>query len=166
MFQGSGHVILWPLVSASGPCPVSPSLLHCKSPGKKLVLGTWGEKERPEKQSQLTIITSKLWVCDELVLSLFISFWQGGAPGVRRHARWVLAASPGEFWLPHRVSPSALAMWPKTWAKELGMMPLSSGTALTPSMVKVLPVPVCPYAKIVPVMDTKEHSRNKSNKTI
>jgi len=30
------------------------------------------------------------------------------------------------------------------------MMPLSSGTALTPSMVKVLPVPVCPYAKMVP----------------
>lgn len=48
------------------------------------------------------------------------------------------------------VSPSALAMWPNIWAKELGMMPLSSGTARTPSMVKVLPVPVCPYAKIVP----------------
>ena len=37
------------------------------------------------------------------------------------------------------------------------MMPLSSGTALTPSMVNVLPVPVCPYAKIVPVI----HSRHQ-----
>lgn len=30
------------------------------------------------------------------------------------------------------------------------MIPLSSGTALTPSIVYVLPVPVCPYAKMVP----------------
>lgn len=39
------------------------------------------------------------------------------------------------------------------WANEFGMIPLSSGTARTPSMVKVLPVPVCPYAKIVPEND-------------
>lgn len=48
------------------------------------------------------------------------------------------------------MSPSAFAMWPNIWANELGMIPLSSGTARTPSMVKVLPVPVWPYAKIVP----------------
>ena len=48
------------------------------------------------------------------------------------------------------VSPSALEMAPKIWAKELGMMPLSSGVFLSPSIVKVLPVPVWPYAKIVP----------------
>lgn len=48
------------------------------------------------------------------------------------------------------VSPSAFAIWPNMWANEFGMIPLSSGTARTPSMVKVLPVPVCPYAKIVP----------------
>ncbi len=50
----------------------------------------------------------------------------------------------------HFVSPSAFEMWPKMWAKEFGIMPRSSGTARTPSMVKVLPVPVCPYAKMVP----------------
>lgn len=48
------------------------------------------------------------------------------------------------------VSPSAFAIWPNMWANEFGMIPLSSGTARTPSIVKVLPVPVCPYAKIVP----------------
>lgn len=54
------------------------------------------------------------------------------------------------------VSPSALAMCPKIWAKEFGIIPLSPGTALTPSIVKVFPVPVCPYAKIVPEMDRRK----------
>ena len=48
------------------------------------------------------------------------------------------------------VSPSALAIFPNTWANELGIIPLSSGIALTPSIVNVFPVPVCPYANIVP----------------
>lgn len=56
------------------------------------------------------------------------------------------------------VSPSAFAIWPNMWANEFGMIPLSSGTARTPSMVKVLPVPVCPYANIVPENDKKNQS--------
>lgn len=48
-------------------------------------------------------------------------------------------------------------MWPNMWANEFGMIPLSSGTARTPSMVKVLPVPVCPYAKIVPENNEENH---------
>lgn len=47
-------------------------------------------------------------------------------------------------------SPAILAMCPKMWANELGIMPLSSGVERTPSMVNVLPVPVWPYANIVP----------------
>lgn len=37
------------------------------------------------------------------------------------------------------------------------MIPLSSGTARTPSMVNVFPVPVCPYAKIVPENNEENH---------
>ena len=40
-------------------------------------------------------------------------------------------------------------------------MPLSSGTALTPSMVNVFPVPVCPYAKMVPETDSR--ARNQTD---
>lgn len=61
------------------------------------------------------------------------------------------------------LSPSALAMWPKICAKEFGIIPRSSGTALTPSMVKVLPVPVCPYAKMVPEMDNNKQIIIKVN---
>ena len=48
------------------------------------------------------------------------------------------------------MSPSIFAMCPNICAKEFGIIPRSSGTVRTPSMVNVLPVPVCPYAKIVP----------------
>ena len=48
------------------------------------------------------------------------------------------------------ISPSIFAMCPKICAKEFGIIPRSSGTVRTPSMVNVFPVPVCPYAKIVP----------------
>lgn len=82
--------------------------------------------------------------------------------------------SSSQIWLSvafYLVSSSALAMWPNMWAKELGIIPLSSGTALTPSIVYVLPVPVCPYAKIVPMNKLKwtnkdscdwKHQQNKS----
>lgn len=42
------------------------------------------------------------------------------------------------------------------------MIPLSSGTALTPSMVNVLPVPVCPYAKMVPANGQQSKILNPS----
>ena len=48
------------------------------------------------------------------------------------------------------MSPSIFAMCPNICAKEFGIIPRSSGTIRTPSIVNVLPVPVCPYAKIVP----------------
>lgn len=51
---------------------------------------------------------------------------------------------------PHLMSPSFLAICPNICANEFGMIPRSSGTVRTPSIVNVLPVPVCPYAKIVP----------------
>ena len=41
------------------------------------------------------------------------------------------------------------------------MIPRSSGTVRTPSIVNVLPVPVCPYAKIVPEKKN-ELSQNKT----
>lgn len=66
-----------------------------------------------------------------------------------------------EWWLPYLVSPSALAMWPKICANEFGIIPLSSGTALTPSMVNVFPVPVCPYAKMVPEIMQSEISHHR-----
>mmetsp|Transcript_22445 Transcript_22445/g.48644 ORF Transcript_22445/g.48644 Transcript_22445/m.48644 type:complete len:227 (+) Transcript_22445:291-971(+) len=38
----------------------------------------------------------------------------------------------------------------KMWLKELGMTPISSGTVVEgPCIVKLLPQPVCPYAKMV-----------------
>ena len=52
------------------------------------------------------------------------------------------------------VSPSAFAIWPNTCAKLLGVIPRSSGTVRTPSIVNVLPVPVWPYANIVPEYNT------------
>ena len=36
-------------------------------------------------------------------------------------------------------------------SKQRGMMPLRSSSPATPSIEKVLPVPVCPYAKTVPL---------------
>lgn len=36
--------------------------------------------------------------------------------------------------------------------KALGMMPLSPKLSVPPLIVKVLPEPVCPYAKIVPLI--------------
>ena len=48
------------------------------------------------------------------------------------------------------MSPATLAICPNICANEFGIIPRSSGTDLTPSIVKVFPVPVCPYAKIVP----------------
>ena len=48
-------------------------------------------------------------------------------------------------------------MQPNMWANELGMMPFISGIERTPSIVKVLPVPVWPYAKIVPVCGDNKH---------
>ena len=59
------------------------------------------------------------------------------------------------------MSPSIFAMCPNICAKEFGIIPRSSGTARTPSMVNVLPVPVCPYAKIVP--SKIESNNNNSN---
>ena len=58
------------------------------------------------------------------------------------------------------MSPSIFAMCPNICAKEFGMIPRSSGTVRTPSMVNVLPVPVCPYAKIVP---SKIESKNNNS---
>lgn len=37
------------------------------------------------------------------------------------------------------------------WANEFGIIPLSSGDVWDPSIVNVLPVPVWPYANIVPL---------------
>lgn len=45
---------------------------------------------------------------------------------------------------------SAFAIAPNMCAKEFGMIPRSSGTVRMPSIVYVFPVPVCPYANIVP----------------
>ena len=47
--------------------------------------------------------------------------------------------------------PPRFSMLSKIWLKARGMMPRSSGGLFTPSIVKVLPVPVWPYAKIVPL---------------
>ena len=41
------------------------------------------------------------------------------------------------------------------------MIPRSSGTVRTPSIVNVLPVPVCPYAKIVPKKKKSPESKQK-----
>ena len=57
-----------------------------------------------------------------------------------------LVARNTHFWLSR-----ALAMCPKICAKVLGMIPLSCGDVFAPDMVYVLPVPVCPYANIVPL---------------
>lgn len=59
------------------------------------------------------------------------------------------------------ISPSIFAMCPKIWAKEFGIIPRSSGIVRTPSMVNVFPVPVCPYAKIVPGNTTFSISNSK-----
>ena len=59
------------------------------------------------------------------------------------------------------MSPSFLAIWPNICANEFGMIPRSSGTVRTPSIVNVLPVPVCPYAKIVPE-EKNQLGRNKT----
>ena len=40
---------------------------------------------------------------------------------------------------------------PDLWANELGIIPFNSGFERTPSIVNVLPVPVCPYANTVPL---------------
>ena len=61
------------------------------------------------------------------------------------------------------MSPSIFAMCPNICAKEFGIIPRSSGTVRTPSMVNVLPVPVCPYAKIVPgKIDSKNNNSHQS----
>jgi len=39
----------------------------------------------------------------------------------------------------------------KIVSKERGMIPFNSASEGTPLMVNVFPVPVCPYAKIVPL---------------
>ena len=54
-------------------------------------------------------------------------------------------------WAKYLTSSSSLEIKPKICANEFGMIPLNSGTVLTPSIVKVFPVPVWPYAKIVPI---------------
>ena len=64
------------------------------------------------------------------------------------------------------MSPSIFAICPNICAKEFGIIPRSSGTVRTPSMVNVLPVPVCPYAKIVPgkiESKTTTHTRATKN---
>jgi len=43
-------------------------------------------------------------------------------------------------------------------SKVLGIIPLSSGGFALPSIVWVLPVPVYPYAKIVPLYPSKTDS--------
>lgn len=48
------------------------------------------------------------------------------------------------------VSPSIFEIYPNIWANEFGIIPLRFGSVRTPSIVNVLPVPVCPYAKTVP----------------
>lgn len=61
------------------------------------------------------------------------------------------------------MSPSIFAMCPNICAKEFGIIPRSSGTVRTPSMVNVLPVPVCPYAKIVPgKIESKNNNSHQS----
>ena len=45
-----------------------------------------------------------------------------------------------------------------TWEKVRGMMPSCPASVLLPSIVCVLPVPVCPYAKIVPLYPDKTDS--------
>ena len=61
------------------------------------------------------------------------------------------------------MSPSFLAICPKTCANEFGMIPRSSGTVRTPSIVNVLPVPVCPYAKIVPEKKNQPSQNNNED---
>ena len=50
-----------------------------------------------------------------------------------------------------RISISISWIFLNIWANELGIMPLSSGFDRTPSIVKVFPVPVWPYATTVPL---------------
>ena len=54
--------------------------------------------------------------------------------------------------------PPRVAIASKIWWKARGMMPRSSGGSFTPSIVNVLPVPVCPYAKIVPLKPSSTES--------
>lgn len=55
------------------------------------------------------------------------------------------------------------AMWVKMCSNEFGMTPLSSGQSGFPSIVYVLPVPVCPYANMVP---NERVQRTVSERTI
>ena len=44
------------------------------------------------------------------------------------------------------------------WLKVLGIIPFISGGLSLPSIVCVFPVPVCPYAKIVPLYPSNTDS--------
>lgn len=136
-----------PPASASGPFPTGLSPPHCIFPNKKLL---------PET-CQITHVTrvylNTLHLSDNVDKTYNEKAWQMIRIFMINHAwtHWPLNSAALKNNLhSHLVSPSAFAMWPNTWANEFGMIPLSSGTALTPSIVNVFPVPVWPYANMVP----------------